>query len=195
MRRLASDILNELEKRVAELEKEASTGTGLETLKKLLQIPLGKERVKTDGKNFYFSRLREGKVAEADMEVTPNWDNDHIGKVVSKINFRIGAVYTADRLDLSKMKSELEKEVKKLLSNSSLLKDAAREEMNKEERENFTELYYDSRYYGFSSWAKPSPVQISIEMGTHKSQNVKKVTAVILVTQDFKIDEKGEYGD
>lgn len=194
MRRTASEIIRNLEQRIARLEKQSSRTSELETLKKLLQIPLGKARYVRDDDYYYFSGLRGEVKVLSDVVITPDYENDYEGKVRSYMIFNVGSLINGD-VDVRKVQSELEKEVKRLISKSSLLKEKAREEMNEEVEADFTSNYEDGRFYAFS-YASDGDVQVSVEVKKEKEpfkEHRNWLRAKIKISQEFDFEQKGEY--
>ena len=193
MRRLASDILNELEKRVARLEKKYASSV-LETLKKLLKVPFGKERYVKDDKKYNYSSnlINEANVISQITENASEWSE---GIVKSCMFFNVASVLTKEDVNVRKMKTELEKEVKNLLSKSSLLKDKAREKIDHESDLlfSFTGDEGESRFFDFT-YASDLPVKVLVEVKKEKIRKINWVKAKVKIEQDFTFEQKGGYG-
>ena len=193
MRILASDILKRLEDRVAKLEKEASNSTKvLENLKKLVKIPFGKERYKRN-ENYFINSIS----IRSNMDQEPMDINDYEGFMTSYMNFSVSHLLGNENVDEKKVQSELEKEVKKLASNSSILKEKAKKEMDSESESAFTSAWYDTRHYDFS-YGGDGDIQVSVKVKKGKdlySGTRNMINAEIKISQKFDIEEKGEYGE
>lgn len=185
MKRSASEIIRELETRVANIEKQSSSDEFLKLLRQALTHDrdyMAYGASYDPHVNEFYSNYKGGDFPSVHIEQIPEYDNDYEGNLTISGSFSVNVMNSTE--DVKKIKRNIERELTKLFKDFDM-EHQARKALNVLAEEEFG-YSYDANYYKIK-FPKNHKLDISVHVARYKSD--LSTNATIKFSQRFDFEE------